>query len=203
MSPGSLPGTAGTPTSSTRVHIPPCRLADACATTDFVFFPGGDDCKLKGWDVRTAEDELPIWTNKRFDAGVTCIQTSPHRPNVVAVGSYNSTLTLLDPRYPSRPLIDPIDIGGGAWRVKWHPSAERSNDILVACMHDGFKVVRLGTEAEGGAVSVVGSELLTRFDGHESLAYGADWSYATKATGGETLVGSASFYDHLVQLWSA
>lgn len=98
-----------------------------------------------------------------------------------------------------RPL-DEVAIGGGAWRVKWHPSPSRSNDLLVACMHDGFKVVSFSQEEEKGGWK---SEVRGRFDGHESLAYGVDWSYGTKESGGDTLVGSASFYDHLVHLWKA
>lgn len=153
----------------------------------------------------------------RFDGGVTCIQTSPHQANLMAVGScvlmpllrvfglqladplisprYNSTVALFDPRYPLRPLFDPIPIGGGAWRVKFHPSPSRSKDILVACMHDGFKVVRLLDDASEGKPW----ELVTRFDGHESLAYGCDWSHDLNSG----LVGSCSFYDHTMCLWNA
>ncbi len=41
------------------------------------------------------------------------------------------------------PLTE-VDVGGGAWRIKWHPSSARKHDLLVASMHDGFKVVRFG-----------------------------------------------------------
>jgi diphthamide biosynthesis protein 7 len=70
-------------------------------------------------------------------------------------------------------------------------------------MHDGFKVVRLMTEGGG---KVVGGEVRTRFEGHESLAYGCDWSReGEEGIEGEegTLVGSCSFYDHELHLWKA
>lgn len=87
--------------------------------------------------------------------------------------------------------------------MKWHPSISRKHDLLVAGMHDGFKVIHfqddnLGSQwpnRQEGTIS-------RRFDEHESLAYGVDWSHAD-ARGGETMVASGSFYDHTLHLWSA
>lgn len=115
----------------------------------------------------------------------------------IACSSYDNTVRLFDKRKPSVSVTQ-VDVGGGAWRVKWHPSASRKNDLLVACMHDGFKVVRFSndddsTELGGGAV-------VKRFDSHKSLAYGADWSFAER--GEETLIASCSFYDHSLYLWT-
>jgi len=80
--------------------------------------------------------------------------------------------------------------------VKWHPSLSRKNDLLVACMHDGFKVVRFDADD----TVLAGGETLKRFDTHASLAYGADWSFAED--GEESLIASCSFYDHSLQLWT-
>ncbi|KAJ7630947.1 WD40-repeat-containing domain protein [Roridomyces roridus] len=153
-----------------------------------IIYSGGDDLKLKGWDVRQGFSQ-PIFTNKRFDAGVTTIQSHPHREHIFALGSYDNTVRLFDNRKPSAPITQ-VDVGGGAWRVKWHPSASRKDDLLVACMHDGFKIVSFNDE---------GGQIQKRFDAHESLAYGVDWSFAE---GNETLVASCSFYDHSLHLWS-
>jgi diphthamide biosynthesis protein 7 len=89
-------------------------------------------------------------------------------------------------------------VDGGAWRVKWHPSPSRKGDLLVACMHDGFKVVRFESD---GAPGVSVPRTMKRYDAHKSLAYGTDWSYAS---GGEdeTIIASCSFYDHALHLWS-
>lgn len=89
-------------------------------------------------------------------------------------------------------------MGGGVWRVKWHPSGDRRNDLLVACMHDGFKV----TQFDPGLPDVAsgGFKVTHRFDRHESLAYGVDWSFGSG--GGDTsLIASCSFYDHALHLW--
>lgn len=94
-----------------------------------------------------------------------------------------------------------VDVGGGAWRVKWHPSEERKQDLLVACMHDGFKVVRFTGDITGLGFS--GETTVTKsFTEHESLAYGADWSHA-ESQGKESMVGTCSFYDHKMCLWTA
>ncbi|KAJ7487605.1 WD40-repeat-containing domain protein [Mycena galericulata] len=154
-----------------------------------VIYSGGDDSKLKGWDTRQGFSQ-PTFTNKRFEAGVTSIQSHPHGEHEFAVGSYDNTVRLFDKRKPLVPVTQ-VDVGGGAWRVKWHPSPSRKNELLVASMHDGFKVVRFAFGDDGS---------VKRFDSHTSLAYGADWSFSE--TEGETLIASCSFYDHSLHLWT-
>ncbi|TBU48331.1 WD-40 repeat-containing protein [Dichomitus squalens] len=165
-----------------------------------VVYSGGDDLKMKGWDVRQGGDQ-PTFTNKRFDAGVTTIQCHPYIEHLLAVGSYDNTVRLFDTRKPLVPLVQ-VDVGGGAWRVKWHPSETRKNDLLVACMHDGFKVVRFDT-GKGNATTVSSTEIVQRFHKHTSLAYGVDWSFAEDGESAGTLVASCSFYDHTLHLWRA
>ncbi|KAI0655085.1 WD-40 repeat-containing protein [Cubamyces menziesii] len=171
-----------------------------------VVYSGGDDLKMKGWDIRQ-DGSAPLFTNKRFDAGVTTIQSHPHLEHVLAVGSYDNTVRIFDTRKPLVPLTQ-ADVGGGAWRVKWHPSPTRKNDLLVACMHDGFKVVRFdfGSNAENSDATLSTSdhpwEVIKRFDEHTSLAYGVDWSFGEKSDN-DTLVASCSFYDHTLHLWRA
>jgi diphthamide biosynthesis protein 7 len=65
-------------------------------------------------------------------------------------------------------------------------------------MHDGFKVVRFDSGLP--VVAGGGFEVLHRFDEHESLAYGVDWSFVS---GGDdtSLIASCSFYDHTLHLW--
>lgn len=101
------------------------------------------------------------------------------------------------------PLVQ-ADVGGGVWRVKWHPSIQRKNDLLVACMHDGFKVVQFDIENRAGTSQHSGApewEIRKRFDAHKSLAYGVDWSYDEKRDEADTLIASCSFYDHTLHLW--
>lgn len=169
-----------------------------------VIYSGGDDLQLKVWDKRQGFGQ-PIITNKRFDAGVTCIQSHPNVEHLIAVGSYDATVRLFDSRKPLKPLSH-ADIGGGAWRVKWHPSPSRANDLLVAAMHDGFKIVRfsdIGGQSNLPAGTNGGNwEIIKRYDEHKSLAYGVDWSYkSSQGQTCETLIASASFYDHALHLW--
>jgi diphthamide biosynthesis protein 7 len=130
------------------------------------------------------------------------------------------------------------------WRTRFHPSAERKGDVLLACMHGGFAVVRLDASIVGAVASAgaggegspdwggkgtdesAGAEIVTVFEGHESLAYGADWSRASprrgRGRGGErvdedgdgsgggvehegktSLVATCSFYDHTLHTWRA
>ncbi|KAH7930977.1 WD40 repeat-like protein [Leucogyrophana mollusca] len=166
-----------------------------------VVFSGGDDLKMKGWDARLGFEQ-PIFVNKRFDAGVTTIQSHPHVEHAVAVGSYDNTVRLFDMRKPLAPVLQ-ADVGGGAWRVKWHPDANRKGDLLVACMHDGFKVLKMDVSLEDASAEKTW-EVAQRFDAHTSLAYGVDWSFDSQQGldgRGGTLIGSCSFYDHTLHLW--
>ncbi|PPQ80813.1 hypothetical protein CVT25_001938 [Psilocybe cyanescens] len=166
-----------------------------------IIYSGGDDLKLKGWDIRQGFAQ-PTFVNKKFEAGVTSIQSHPHIEHLLAVGGYNNTVQLFDARKLTASMAQ-VDVGGGAWRVKWHPAETRKHDLLVACMHDGFKVIRF--DAGGGDAKWISgtSQIIKRFDEHESMAYGTDWSYAPSLAGEDTLIGSCSFYDHKMSLWSA
>lgn len=114
--------------------------------------------------------------------------------------SYDGTVRVFDTRKLPLPLTT-MDVGGGAWRVKWHPSPDRKNDLLVACMHSGFKIIDIGQTAH-----LMQNDLphgvRKQFDRHESLAYGADWSFHQETRGEETLIASCSFYDHTLYLWT-
>ncbi|TKY87132.1 hypothetical protein EX895_003809 [Sporisorium graminicola] len=169
---------------------------------------GGDDLSLKGWDVRSpSHPPRPTFTcSKPFSGGVTSLQSHHLREHVWAVGSYDSHLRLFDARMPARPLSE-THVGGGVWRIKWHP--EDAGSVLVGCMHDGFKVLRLAelTEEAVGAAALRGKELdvITRFDEHASLAYGCDWDRGAQGGGGKQTdrVYSCSFYDASLQIWDS
>lgn len=107
---------------------------------------------------------------------------------------------LFDARKPLVPLSQ-ANVGGGAWRVKWHPSPSRKNDLLVASMHDGFKIVKFDLNFSAGHLPTGSDgEVVKRFDEHASLAYGVDWSFAPSGSR-DTIIGSCSFYDHALHLW--
>lgn len=80
--------------------------------------------------------------------------------------------------------------------------------MLVACMHDGFKVVKLDSEVVSNMGNITPTddetecEIVTRFDGHDSLAYGADWSRLPVGEG-KSLIATCSFYDHTMHTWRA
>jgi diphthine methyl ester acylhydrolase len=125
-----------------------------------------------------------------------CHECTTHSElTIFSLSSYDNKVKLFDTRSSFIPLTE-IDVGGGAWRVKWHPCSTRRNDLLVACMHDGFKVISFTLDHDN-----VHGEILKRFDAHESIAYGADWSFSPSEDD-ETLIATCSFYDHKLHLWS-
>lgn len=79
--------------------------------------------------------------------------------------------------------------GGGVWRLRRQPNSE--NLVLAACMYNGFLVL------DSKLQSVVS------YREHESIAYGADWSYINSTeewpnifSKDGILIATCSFYDH-------
>ncbi|GMK59058.1 hypothetical protein CspeluHIS016_0700730 [Cutaneotrichosporon spelunceum] len=183
-------------------HVAGGEVVDRWAAHDFepwitawqgpdTVWSGGDDLALKRWDIRMPGTATFV-KRKGFDGGVTTIAPSPHDEHLLAVGSYDAHLRLFDARAPARPLLE-LEMPGGVWRTRWHPSPERKGDILNACMHGGFAVARI---AEGAGVG----EITHTFQG--TLGYGADWCRLPPTDGG-SLVATCSFYDHDMNVWRA
>ena len=107
---------------------------------------------------------------------------------------------------PARPLSE-THVGAGVWRVKWHPHDPTT--LLVACMHDGFKVLKLDQlgQQDVGAAQLRGSQMqvVTRFDEHASLAYGCDWDRGSEDEQPQDgrRVYSCSFYDATMHIWDS
>ncbi|KAK4058175.1 hypothetical protein OIO90_000914 [Microbotryomycetes sp. JL221] len=187
---------------------------------------GGDDLKVKRWDQRMITSNLstnekdqnqiqlnvePTLINKKFEGGVTTIQSHALKQHILAVGSYDAQLRIFDTRY-MKDAVSTFDAGGGIWRLKWHPT--QSERILIASMHDGFKVVDIDSLNNSTLnLSVLESKsnsqerlndisLVARFDQHESLAYGVDWSWGLQDVQKRDVITSCSFYDHLMHVWS-
>jgi len=153
-----------------------------------VVWSGADDCTLKGWDLRVGT-EVPLFS-KRHDMGVTSIQFNDRDQHKVAVGCYDEYISLWDARSMARPYARGHTEGGGVWRVKWaHHDTEEY--VVTACMHAGFQIWKL----ENNSLS----RAFTRTSPHTSLAYGVDWTHDGD---NNLIVACASFYDHLISLWS-
>lgn len=171
--------------------------------TPTTMFTGADDAKLKGWDLRAGPAAPTFVNSKVHEAGVCSIQSHPTVEHCLATGSYDEQLRIWDTRTMKRPLST-AHVGGGIWRVKWSPDPACAGQVLTACMHAGFAVLEYNHDAgkfEG--------EILRHTGGHTSLGYGVDWQWrkaAAEGRGGNfgmnlPVVGSASFYDHRLEVW--
>nr|XP_022317905.1 diphthine methyltransferase-like isoform X1 [Crassostrea virginica] len=153
-----------------------------------VVYSGGDDCRLKGWDLRQ-NSTSPVFSSKRHEMGVCSIQSCPIREYLLCTGSYDEHLLVWDGRQMKQPLAD-LRVGGGVWRVKWHPRHARL--ILTATMYNGYHVVDAQHSTDGKMA------VIHHYDEDVSLGYGADWCYSDSY---DNLIATCSFYNHALQLW--
>lgn len=149
-----------------------------------ILYSGADDAALKVWDTRAGGQMAQITNRRTYSMGVTAIQCSPHEEYRLATGSYDEHIHIWDTRNMRIPLSEAHTPGGGIWRLKWHPT--KSNLLLSASMHAGAFVI---DTADNNTIT-------TSFLDHESMAYGADWSFQHP-----DFIASCSFYDHVMHLW--
>ncbi|KAJ8318899.1 hypothetical protein KUTeg_003990 [Tegillarca granosa] len=164
----------------------------------------GDDCRLKVWDCRQ-NTSSPVFTSKRHTMGVCSIQSNSLKEHILCTGSYDEQLLIWDTRQMRSPIKD-SSLGGGIWRIKWHPS--NRDFILTATMYNGFHIVNSNLSKE------TDMEIVCHYTDHESIAYGADWchlkySKVNNCTDSndenktpDNLISTCSFYDHLLKLWN-
>jgi diphthine methyl ester acylhydrolase len=176
-----------------------------------VLWTGGDDSLLKGWDTRSPS--MALFVSKSHSAGVTSIKWNPFVENVVATGSYDECLRIWDERYMSKGPISILpDLGGGVWRIKWHPHVRNQSLLAAACMLGGAHIIdALGTS---GSITESIEENKPRKIGsyteHKSLVYATEWLYSDKEStidrenvSSQThILASCSFYEKEIHTWS-
>lgn len=118
---------------------------------------------------------------------------------------------MYDQRRMGGPLSK-VSVGGGVWRIKWHPSCweeedggaasrEKRGRVLVAAMHGGCRIVDLPSlGGYAGEEEELPASVLSEFNAHESMAYGADWIWFGDDSKGEA-AASCSFYDRQAFIW--
>eukprot|EP00762_Andalucia_godoyi_P000139 ANDGO_02295.mRNA.1 Diphthine methyltransferase homolog len=167
-----------------------------------LLFTGGDDCLFRGWDLRSPDEVVfePVFMNREHRAGVCTVSASPLDPFILATGCYDDAVRFWDIRMTRRSVSAVIDLGGGVWRARWHPSIP--GRLVCACMRGGFAVIDNACLSDAGRSSGNPTEpsvtAVHEQGVPEAVAYGCDWS---RMDGHPNLVVSASFYDHRVDVW--
>ncbi|RCV34455.1 hypothetical protein SETIT_7G160800v2 [Setaria italica] len=162
-------------------------------TRPHLLYSGSDDCCFSSWDLRESPSNIVFQNKKSHNMGVCCFAQNPFDGNMLLTGSYDEFLRVWDMRLMAKPVNEKsINLGGGVWRMKYHPSI--ADVVLAACMHNGFAIVKVGS---GDAT------VMETYCKHESLAYGADWQKNEEAeqNGNSSVVATCSFYDRLIRVW--
>mmetsp|Transcript_23073 Transcript_23073/g.38005 ORF Transcript_23073/g.38005 Transcript_23073/m.38005 type:complete len:427 (-) Transcript_23073:426-1706(-) len=171
-----------------------------------VVLSGADDCSMKVWDIRQTQRPVHKVGDAEFEAGVTAISSHPSLDGIFAVGSYDEHVRLYDYRKINEPLSK-VSVGGGVWRIKWHPSTWSGKSscrgkLLVAAMHGGCRVVNFPSlNGDVEEYTIEEADVISEFTAHESMAYGADWiSFGTSEL---EAAASCSFYDRKAFIWDS
>ena len=180
------------------------------STHSDIVISGGDDCKMKLWDLRSCfgSKNKPIHSigEEEFGAGVTAVTYHPYLEHVFCAGSYDESIRLWDMRKmdSTEPLCS-LNVGGGVWRVKWHPTDYHK--ILVGAMHGGCRVVEVPILSNLAQQALTDDDanlkewtlrIQKEFVEHKSMAYGADWIHSE---GSHEAAASCSFYDRQAFIW--
>lgn len=189
-----------------KIFQSPAEVWSACFTSDpNIVLTGGDEGYLKIWNLLAGTTQPMHVLKNHFQAGVTVLSPHPRRQHLVACGSYDETVSLLDLRSlsESQPklLCHSEPLGGGMWRIKWHPIDDEY--LLLGAMHGGCRVVKVdGIELIGEGGGEVKMQIQQEFTKHKSMAYGADWLVSERLGSDRVQAAvSCSFYDRAMYLW--
>ena len=152
---------------------------------DGCFYTCSDDSKFKLIDFRDPESVLTVQTNKKHQAGVTCLQEISETK--VITGSYDTTIKIWDLRKLNT-QIEELQTGKQVWDIKFNKSKSL---MTVACVYDGYLFIDIN---QGGAFTFEGASLHA-YEAHESICY------ACEQVSPSSFVTS-SFYDNQVRLIS-
>ncbi|XP_063933558.1 diphthine methyltransferase-like [Zophobas morio] len=150
-----------------------------------LLYSGGEDGLLKCWDLRQ-KPYSTVFTLNFHSAGITSAKNNHFDEAYFATGSYDERMCLWDRRALKTPVACK-KMGGGIWRLKWHPSSRWL--LAAACVYNGFQIVEFNNAQE-----IIVKETFN--NPHASLAYGIDWHSSGHA------LATCSFYDHLISSWS-
>jgi WD40 repeat protein len=78
---------------------------------------------------------------------VCSIACHPYHAHLLATGSYDDHLYLWDKRDMSKPLSK-THLGGGVWRLRWHPNPLFADCLIVVNMYNGAHIVRIDGMAD-------------------------------------------------------
>ncbi|CDS42630.1 WD40 repeat containing protein [Echinococcus multilocularis] len=166
---------------------------------DNLVLSGGDDCISRVWDQRVGFTKCTF--SRRHEMGVCSLSSVPTHRHLISTGCFDEKLRIWDLRSVSggggAEVVVCHSEGGGVWRHKWSPCADR---LIMACMHAGFAVLRvpvgLSVPSPDGPLAKP-----TFYRPSAKLAYGVDWhinAWADEQQHFEALLATCSFYDNCV-----
>ncbi|VDK45487.1 unnamed protein product [Anisakis simplex] len=164
-------------TKSFRAHTLPytgegCEVWSVAWLDENLLVSGGEDGIMKMWDLRIAEKAVMVC--REHSSGIVCLKTEDETS--LLSGCYDELIRRFDKRSIARPVNEKnvryclysifvhggvyahcFQLGGGVWAIE---SDKESDNLLVACMYNGWCLIDAGTFEECESNHQLGSNLL-------------------------------------------
>ncbi len=124
---------------------------------------------------------FPVAVSRAHQQGVCSIHCHPYNPYLLATGSYDDNLYIWDKRNMRTPIAQ-HHMGGGVWRVKWHPNPKFADTLLVVNMYNGVHVVKI--DGIASAVNSISDNIV--YDILTGDSTWPSWSTSPSASGSDS-----------------
>ena len=165
-----------------------------------VFLTGGEDAKIKLWDIRIQNKESKV-NDKLYQSSINYIDTlkCDLSKNILITGSYDEKIIFFDIRnFPKE--LKSVKTEHSSWDIK-QTNIKNQNLLLISSIYEGFNIWEINKEKEYDMNHILRLPLTKDKDiFHKSIVYGVDISKKEKDNSIDIL--SCSFYDNLMMYWN-
>ena len=167
-----------------------------------IFLTGGEDAKIKLWDIRTKCTENKV-NDKSYQSSINFIDILKFdlSKNTLITGSYDEKIIFFDIRYFPKELKS-VKTEHSTWDIK-QTSLENKNLFFIASIYEGFNIWEINNENEYKMKHVLRLPLTKDKDiFHKTIVYGVDIENSNdKKRNNSVDILSCSFYDNLMMYW--
>ena len=162
---------------------------------------GGEDAKIKIWDIRTKCDKENKLNDKSYQSSINYIDilNSDLSKNTLITGSYDEKIIFFDIRYFPKELSS-VKTEHSVWDIK-QSSLRNKNLLFISSIYEGFNIWQIDTEKNLKMKHLLRLPVSKDKDiFHKTIVYGVD--IKSEFNNNKIDILSCSFYDNLMMYWN-